>query len=483
MIKFGTDGWRGIIGEDFTSANLRRVSRAVASYLIKKGGSRVIVGYDRRFLSDRFAELAATEFARAGLNVELSSTPVPTPCLSFAVKALNADAGVIITASHNPPIYNGLKFKEASGGPALPETTVLIEAELKAPVASRSGAVRGKNSIERADLLDPYLEQLRSLINYRQVGNQPLKILVNPMFGSASGVLPRLFKGSKIEIKEINSTYNPAFGGKNPEPIWENLKEMPGRLRQFKADLGIAFDGDGDRLALIDETGNYVSSQKVFALILYQLLHNRRISGEVAKTVSTTRLIDLICEKEKVKLHVTPVGFKYIALKMITDNVVIGGEESGGIGIKEHLPDRDAILAAALVIEMIATERKPLSGLLSRLYKELGHHYYGRQDIGLSFRWMRRIIEDLEGDPQLSLSSSDPMELTRLDGFKYRFSNGSWLLLRPSGTEPVLRIYAEAESAGKVQTLLKTGAEKCLFRVTRNKMRKIVRSGPSGAHG
>lgn len=457
MIKFGTDGWRGIIGDDFTAANVRRVSRAVASYLVKKGGRKAVIGYDRRFLSDRFAELTAKELAQSGLEVYLSSCPVPTPCLSFAVKEFKADGGLMITASHNPAIYNGLKFKEAFGGPALPETTALIEAELKSP-----SCPSGKGLVQRSELLGPYLERLRSLVDFEQVARRPLRILVNPMYGSAAGVLPRLFEGTQVHIREINSAYNPGFGGRSPEPTEENLKGMAAQIRRLHADLGIAFDGDGDRLALIDANGNYVSPQKVFALILCYLLDNGRVKGGVAKTVSTTGMINVLCQKGSLKVYETPVGFKHIAEKMLTDNVAIGGEESGGIGLKEHMPDRDAILAAMVIIEMMAANHKSLSGLVRRLRGELGSFHYARKDLALSPNDLEKMRDSLEKDYQLGVSRPEPLKVMRLDGFKYLFSDNSWLLLRPSGTEPVLRIYAEAESQKKLWSLLEIGDRRCL---------------------
>ncbi len=459
MPKFGTEGWRGIIGEDFTARNVCRVSRAVASYLAKSGNGKVVVGYDRRFLSERFAELSALELTRGGLEVILSSSSVPTPCLSFAVKQYQADGGVMVTASHNPPIYNGMKFKEAFGGPALPETTGIIEAEMK---NLRRRRQKGNGPVKRADLSGPYLERVWSLIDHGQLERRPLRIVVNPLHGSAAGILPKLFKGSRVQVREINGEYNPGFGGRSPDPTRENLVEMGARVRRLRADLGIAFDGDGDRLALIDEAGNYISPQKVFALIIHHLLANGKVDGAVAKTVSTTRMIDLLCQRGGVKLYETPVGFKHIAMKMLNNGVAIGGEESGGIGIKEHLPDRDGIMAALLIIEMVAANGKPVSALVSRLHRELGNFYYARQDLSLSPYDLRGIRNSLNEKIQLPLPGSKLLKVTRVDGLKYIFRDGSWLLLRPSGTEPVLRIYAEAPSRDKLQSLLAIGTSKCL---------------------
>jgi phosphomannomutase len=461
-LKLGTEGWRARIGGDFTLAHARTFARGLARWLHGRdqAAGGVVVGYDTRFLSDRAAEEVAAVLARAGIPARLCTHPVPTPVVSFAVRALGASAGLMITASHNPPEYNGIKVKGAHGGPLFgPELATLEEA-----LAHRSPPL--PVTARRPTPYDPdpaYLAHLRGLIDFSRFAGTGLRVVVDPLHGAARHYLRRLLIPAGIAVREIRATPDPRFGGVNPEPIAANLAALSRAVRSFRADLGLATDGDGDRLGVVDRTGRFQSPQVIYALLLDYLARERNLRGGVVKTVSTTGMIDRLADQYGLPLYQTPVGFKHISRLFVDGTAVIGGEESGGVGVSPHLPERDGIFAGLLLLEALATRGKTLPQLLADLEQVTGPHAYARRDVHLPAGQARTVFRELarlaaapsEAPPAVAGHSVSGVET--LDGVKLRLDDGGWLLLRSSGTEPVLRIYAESASPPEVQRLLEAG--------------------------
>ncbi len=445
MIKFGTDGWRGVIGDDFTFENLRTVAQALADFLKQEAAKNVAVGFDRRFMSDLFALEAARVLAANGLTVLLAEKPVTTPAISFAVKNLVLDAGVMITASHNPYMYNGLKIKGKFGGSATPEITSAVENLCgRNPVKIVSA---GYASIKpfNPDLV--YLEKIGSLVDLEKIGNSGLKIVFDPMFGSGSGYLHSLFSAyPDFGITEINGEVNPSFGGINPEPIDQNLNGLKTRIRAEKADLGIAVDGDGDRIGAVDGNGNFVNAHQIFSLLLKHLVDNRHWSGAVVKTISTTSMLEKLCAKYGLALYETPIGFKYICELFQKEDILIGGEESGGLGFKNHIPERDGLLSALFLLEYLACTGKSLSSLLAELIAEVGEHLYRRIDLRFSPEQSSKLLAKLGPLPARTYAGYPVTGINQTDGFKLFLGGNGWILFRLSGTEPLLRVYAESST-------------------------------------
>ena len=464
-IQFGTDGWRGIIADDFTFENVRNVSQAIADYILSKQPkeSSVVVGYDTRFLSDRFAQQVASVLAANGVFVYLAKEVSPTPAISYAIKSKNASGGVMVTASHNPPCFNGLKFKGEYAGPASEEITNRIESHLFRNL--KEGKQPPKIDFEEAQkqglvkLFDPktdYLKHLTKLIDPDVMRKRPMKIVIDPMYGAAIGYMRSILEEAGQTVIEIRSRRDQFFGGINPEPIEQNLQALSEAVIESNADIGLATDGDGDRIGAVDSRGNFVNPHQIFALLLCHLVENRKWHGAVAKTLSATCMIDILCQKFGLPLYVTPIGFKHICLLMLKDDILIGGEESGGIGIKGHLPERDGILAGLLIVELLATKGKSLEQLLADLRAQIGSFYYERRDIQVSpdeiSHWVPPSVS-----PSSRINGALVKAIDRRDGVKYLLDNGSWLMIRASGTEPVIRIYAEAQGKKIVERLLREG--------------------------
>jgi phosphomannomutase len=460
QIKFGTDGWRGVIARDFTFDNLSLVTQATMDYLNRAGlGDKpLVIGYDRRFLSRDFARRVAEIAAGNGIRVFLTEGYAPTPAVSWAVHDMGAGAGVMITASHNPPEYNGFKVKESYGGSARPSTTKVLE-EIVAYNAANDRRVVGlefeeatrKGLIQLFDPCESYFHQINRYVDLGLIARAGIPAVVDPMYGAGSGYLPRLLSG----VDEIHGNENPAFGGIPPEPIGENLQELCALLKGGKYKVGLALDGDADRIGAVDETGQFFSSHCIFTVILRHLIEHKGLRGGVVKTVSTTRMIDLLAEKYGLPLFETPIGFKHICELMLEKDILMGGEESGGLGVKGHIPERDGILLGLLLLEAMAVSGKGLRQLLEETMDEIGHFFYRRID--------RRIEDDAKAELIARLNAHPPQEIDGRrvvttnfsDGFKFIFENGDWLLIRPSGTEPVLRLYSEAAAADQVDRLLR----------------------------
>jgi phosphomannomutase len=476
-IHFGTDGWRAVISDTFTFNNLRMLTQAIADAVASEtwdksgnGGTvpdpkKFVVGFDTRFLSDRYAGDVARVLAANGYTVYLSQSDAPTPAISFAVKNLNAIAGVMITASHNAPRYNGLKLKAAYGGSALPEQCHRVEVYLndneeraRGPNLMDFDLARQKDLIQRFNPLPAYFEHLRTLINSDLIAENPPCFVVDSMYGSGRGVIKAFLQGTGCEITEIRSEMNPGFGGVHPEPIAKNLGALAGAIGAAMGNFGVTTDGDADRIGAMDERGNFVDPHKIMALALRYLVETRKWSGAVVRTVSTSRMVDRLCKRYGLKLYETPVGFSHIADYMMTDDILIGGEESGGISFKGHIPEGDGPLMGLLLVEIIAVAKKPLSALVDDLLSEVGPAFYERTDLRLHHPVAKaEMTELLVKKAPAEIGGQKVVDISNIDGVKYIMSDDSWLLIRPSGTEPVLRVYAEGRNMEMVKALLGYG--------------------------
>jgi alpha-D-glucose phosphate-specific phosphoglucomutase len=466
MIIFGTDGWRGVIARDFTFANLGLVAQSVAVYVKKKDKEKpsVVVGYDTRFLSREFAEETARILASKGIIVHLTDGLSSTPLVSYHTKQKKATLGVVITASHNPPMYNGFKMKGNYGGPATPEIISAVERELRIIEAKNNTkpitlALKSYDDYKKAKLIrpfdskQPYIEYLKKKINLEAINKAGLRILFDPMHGAGFGMLGVLLNN----VTEIHGEYNPSFGEvDHPEPIGECLGPAIERMKSGKYDVCIATDGDADRVGAIDEDGNFVDSHRIFMLLLKYLYEDKKKRGAVVKTVSLTSMVNAYCAKKNITLHETPVGFKYTAKLMTETSVIVGGEESGGLGTSLHIPERDGIFNGLLLMEMMAVRKKSLKQLCDELDEEFGTHRYRRRDVHVSEQQKKTIMKACAKLPK-KLGEFAVAETITKDGFKFITSDGSWLLIRASGTEPLIRFYAESSSIEKVNQLLDAG--------------------------
>lgn len=466
-IKFGTDGWRGIIAEDFTFDNVRACAQGVANYLLDHGiGSQgLLVGYDTRFASEDFAAAVAEVVAANGIRVFLNPKPTPTPVISYAIVAKGAAGGVIITASHNPAIWNGFKYKPEYGGSASPEVVAELESHIQQILSGgeikrlllADGLEQGL--IEYYDPRPIYLSHIAELVDLGRIRQAGLKIAVDSMYGTGAGYFKELLSGDTTEVIEINAERNPLFPGIQPEPIAQNLPRLSAMVREVKADVGLATDGDADRIGPLDENGTFITPLQVFALLALYFLETRGERGALVKTITSTDMVYRLGDLFSVPVYETAVGFKYVGPLMIAENALIGGEESGGFGFRGHIPERDGILSGLYLLDLMVGMNKKPSELIEYLYDKVGPHYYERTDFHFPPEKREAIIQRLD---QLKPGQIDNSEVTNIDtsdGFRFRLSDGSWLLIRLSGTEPLLRIYAESDSIAHVERLLEAGRE------------------------
>lgn len=449
-IKFGTDGWRGIIAKDYTFKNLRIVSQAVADYLGL--GRKVAVGYDTRFMSDRFAEIAAEVLKNNGIEVLLSDRAIPTPSLSLAVKSRRLDLGIMITASHNPAEYNGFKIKVPSGGAADLKVTADVESRLGKTPAKEGSSI--STQIKKEDFISDYIKFIRSYIDLKKIKNKRFKILVDAMHGSGDSFIAQILKGTDIKVEFIRNNVNPSFGGSRPEPIEENLEGLKIRLKKERFDLGIVLDGDADRIAAVAPGGIFIHPQKILGLLALHLAQDRRMSGGIVKTIAGTTMIDNIAGFLKEKLYETPVGFKYISNLMETEDILCGGEEAGGMGVKGYIPERDGTMAGLLLLEMMVYRNKNILKILQETENQFGRYYYLRQDLHLAKR-----IEPKKEDFPKELLNEKIVQVKDYDGIKLICEDESWLMFRASGTEPIMRIYAEAKALNRAKKLIEFGKD------------------------
>ncbi len=469
QIKFGTDGWRAVIAEDFTFANVARVAQATADYWaaeIKNPKSpihgrprKVVIGYDRRFFSDRFAQTAAEVFAGNDFAVVLTPGPVPTPSVSFAVKQLAAVGGVMITASHNPPGFNGFKLKSHYGGSSDSATCQSVEALLdRNPVQSRplAGSMKA-GRVKMVDVRGAHFAALKKLVDYKLIAKSRLRFAHDALFGVGAGCFEQLLRGTTCQVTTLNGVHDAFFGGINPEPIEKNYAPSQAFLARHPHDLCLVTDGDADRVGGMDGHGRYLSTHQLICLLLHHLVANRRGRGRVVKALTTTSMVDKMCAAYDLPLVETGVGFKYICTEMLKGGVLLGAEESGGIGFRGHIPERDGIAAGLMLLELLATEKKSITRLLAGLEKQFGPHCYGRIDTHFPLEKRAALMEFLQKHPPAKLLRSPLAGMKTFDGVKYVASDSSWLMLRGSGTEPILRIYAEAKTKAAVNQLLKLG--------------------------
>jgi len=456
-IKFGTDGWRAVIGDDFTFANVRRVAAAITEYVREEGETArgLVIGYDTRFLSPDCARLSAEVAAGAGIPVVVAAQPTPTPAVSYAVVSRRTAGAIMVTASHNPYQWNGLKFKASYGGSAAPEIIRAIEKRLRRLDRSTGRARKVRPAaIETADLITPYLERLKSLVRLDRVRASGRRFVIDPMYGAGRGCLAKLFAEAGISYREIHGEHNPLFPGLSPEPIEPHVGGLRQAVLESGFDAGLATDGDADRLGAIDGDGSFIDSHQIFSILLKHLAEDLKLSGEVVKTFSTTQLVDKLARKYGFPLHITPIGFKYICELMLKRQVLIGGEESGGIGVQGHLPERDGILNSLLLAEVMADKNCTLGELVEDLRREFGPHYYGRVDLEIPREAVERVFSHLRHRRSKQIAGLEVTGVDELDGFKTFFGDSAWLLVRGSGTENLLRLYAEAPSREQVKALL-----------------------------
>ena len=457
QIRFGTDGWRGIIGDTFTFENVRRVAAAIARYVCQEGHPErgLVVGYDARFLSPEAAQVAARHVAAEGIPVFLADRATPTPAVSYAVVARKAAGALMVTASHNPYIWNGIKLKAPYGGSASPEimkrveTYVPVEDPGKAPTSASISA-----EIETADMVTPYLDRVSTLVSLDRIRQSGRKFVIDPMYGAARGCLARLFDEAGISFSEIHGEHNPLFPGINPEPIDPHMADLSKAVVAIGADAGFATDGDADRIGAVDAQGNTVDSHKIFSILLRHLVAERGQRGEVVKTVSTTHMIDKIAAKYGLPLHVTPIGFKYVCDLMLARDILIGGEESGGIAARGHLPERDGVLNSLYLADIIAQRGKDLGELVQELQEEFGPHCYRRVDLEVDKADAQRVVEQARQGRLNAVADFKVLSIDDRDGVKMVLGDSMWVLVRASGTENVLRLYAEAPSREQVTEFL-----------------------------
>lgn len=462
QIKFGTDGWRAIIAEDYTYENVRRVAEGTVAYMRINGMKKAVIGYDCRFEGEAFAHLVAGVFVTGGIQVILNESGfVSTPMVSFAVPALNADLGVVITASHNPPAYNGYKLKSNSGGPSIPSEIDAIEqlipSETSMPVTTIE-EMKNNLQLEFVDLEKLYLNKVRESFDIEAIHESGLSIAYDAMYGAGQNAIRKLFPKAEL----LHCEFNPSFHGQAPEPIDRNLQELANLIRKNpgKYDVGLANDGDADRIGMYDENGDFVDSHHLLLLALDYLHTYKKIKGTVITTFSVTDKVRLLAEKYGLEVEVTKIGFKYIAERMQEVDIIVAGEESGGIAVAGHIPERDGIWIGLVIFEYMARTGKSLTQLIEDIYKKVGSFTCDRDDLHITERRKKTILHLLNSESIQSFGSYHVVREENMDGYKYILENGDWIMIRPSGTEPVLRVYAQAENKVNVKQLLNAAHDK-----------------------
>jgi alpha-D-glucose phosphate-specific phosphoglucomutase len=473
-IQFGTDGWRAVISDEFTFANVRRVAQAISEVLRSKCSPLedgecaepplTVVGFDTRFLSDRYAIAVSEVLAANGLRVALAKADAPTPVISYAIPQLGAVGGVMITASHNPPRYNGIKLKAAYGGSAANEDTREVERRLRAsleggrePQCVEIEAALARGLVYRFDPFPAYCQHVKRLVNLDVIGRARARVVVDAMYGSGRGYLRDLLAEAGAEVLEIRGEMNPGFNGIHPEPIAKHLKPLADKVLEGKYDLGLALDGDADRTGVIGPSGRFIDPHCIMTLVLRYLVEHRGMRGAVVKTVSTTQMLNRLAGEYGLPVHETPVGFNYIGDLMLNDDVLIGGEESGGISIKGHIPEGDGVLMGMLMAEIVSCYGKSPEQLLAEIMGRIGVYEYARNDFHVRPFEKPALVTWLVESAPKELAGVPLVSINTRDGVKYLLADDSWLLIRPSGTEPVLRVYAEAHRHDRVEALLAEG--------------------------
>ncbi|MEZ4728939.1 MAG: phosphoglucomutase/phosphomannomutase family protein [Caldilineaceae bacterium] len=482
-VTFGTDGWRAVISEEFTFDKVRQVAQAIADKSLADAAGKahrngtvapvtasavtMVVGFDTRFLSDRYAIAVAEVLAANGIQVWLARGDAPTPMISYAIVDKQAQGGVMITASHNPPRYNGIKLKAAYGGSASPADCAEVEQRIVTNVATGRTPKRlaveeglAQGAIQRFNPLPAYEQHLRTLVNFATIQEATISVVVDAMYGAGRIYLRRLLEDAGCRVTELRGEMNPGFNGIHPEPIARHLQPLLLEMTSGRYQVGLATDGDGDRIGAVDPTGRFIDPHCIMALLVEYLVRDRGLQGSIVKTVSTTQMLNRLAERYGLPIHETPVGFNHICDHILGESVLIGGEESGGISIQGHIPEGDGLLMGLLLVEMIAKRGKPLGLLVDELMAtpDVGPFHYARLDQTVRPFEKKRLVAGLMNTLPSTLAGQPLLRVSDFDGVKYLLADSSWLLIRPSGTEPVLRIYAESRSADQVQSLLQQGA-------------------------
>jgi alpha-D-glucose phosphate-specific phosphoglucomutase len=464
QIKFGTSGWRAVMAEEFTFANVRRAVSGIARYVVsqKPTGAKVIVGRDPRFLGEAFCAMAAEILSAHGVTPLVIAEAAPTPAISYAVTQAKADGAINFTASHNPPEYNGIKFSTPDGAPALPEATKRIEAEIVATdAAGQSTSVANPPQAQPLDPRRMYLSRLREIVDLDAIRKAGVRVVFDPLWGAARGYSDALLREGGIAVETVHDYRDVLFGGHAPEPDDHLLEDMRKKMRETKAHIGIATDGDADRFGIVDEDGTFFQPNYIIALLFDYLVDSRGWKNGVGKSVATTNLINALAKHHKVELHETPVGFKYIGELIKEDKICIGGEESAGLSIRHHVPEKDGVLAGLLCCEMVARRGKSLGAQLQELFVKVGSFYPQRENFRLTQEVKAKFTEKLRSEPQ-EFFGRKVGEVVRKDGLKLVFQDGSWICYRLSGTEPVVRVYSEAANAAELARL-STAAKQWIF--------------------
>lgn len=453
QIKFGTSGWRAIIADEFTVDNVRRAVMGIARYVVsrKAKGARVIVGRDPRYMGERFVQIAADTLAASGIQPLVIQEPAPTPAIAYEVIRLNADGAINFTASHNPPEYSGIKFSTPDGAPALPEVTKAIESLV--PVeANGAGASSALPQAENIDPRPAYLTRLKEIIDLPRIRQSGLKVVFDPLYGAARHYSDDLLREAGVDVQTLHDSRDVLFGGHAPEPDGELLNETRARMKATGARIGIATDGDADRFGIVDEDGTFIQPNYVVGLLFDYLVETRGWKNGVGKSVVTTNMVNALADHHKVELHETPVGFKYIGELIKQDRIAIGGEESAGLSIRYHVPEKDGVLAGLLCCEAVAARKKSLKQQIGDIFNKVGSFYPQRENFRLTAEVKQKFTEKLTADPA-EIAGRKVKQVVRTDGMKLIFDDGSWACYRMSGTEPVVRIYSEARIESDLEKL------------------------------
>ncbi|MEE8124251.1 MAG: phosphoglucomutase/phosphomannomutase family protein [Nitrospirales bacterium] len=465
-IKFGTSGWRAIVAEDFTVQNIRIVCQGIAQYLRQQkiGQKGILIGYDARFLGEHFAKVAAEVMAGHGIPCLICDRDTPTPTISYHVIHHNLAGGINISASHNPPEWNGIKFTPDWGGPALPETTKAIELRILPLLHGEHikwapwEQAKNEGMVRHFDPQPDYLKALEQHVDRDRIRNGRIRVVFDPLFGTARNYLDEFLRQAGVKMAVLHHWRDPYFGGLRPEPTEENLQELKETVRREGAHLGLATDGDGDRFGIVDADGTFIQANYILALLLDYLIHSRQWTGGVGRSVATTHLIDAVAAHHGLTVHETPVGFKFIGELLAKREIVFGGEESAGMSIKGHVPEKDGILAGALVAEMVAFTGKTIQDSLKNLFQRVGPVSTTRKDLTIT-QLMREQIKQVIDHPPTSFAGAEVTQVNKLDGCKLLLSDGGWFLLRPSGTEPIVRCYGEAKTPDRLKEIMQAGKD------------------------
>ncbi len=450
-INFGTSGWRAIIADDFTFENVRLVTEAICGCLTT--GEKLIIGHDSRFMGEKFAAIAADIATKRGFQVLLCNGPTPTPTISHAIRSNKAAGGMNFTASHNPPEYQGIKFSTADGAPALPEVTEKIEKRITDQVNT---ADQPGGSVTDYDARPTYLDDLKTKIRFDVIAAAKGRYAYDPLWGTGRGYLDKCLRDHGLEVETLHDWRDVTFGGRSPEPGEDHLDELRAAVTDGNLTLGVATDGDGDRFGVIDANGEFITPNQLVALLTDYLAESRGWTNGVARSVATSHLVDRVAKERNIEIFVTPVGFKFIGELINKDQIILGGEESAGLSIRGHYPEKDGILACLLAAEAVAARQTSLTGQLNEIYKRVGKLESGRIGVRLTPEVTAKLKEKLEQEPN-EIGGRRIENIDRMDGVKFLFENNAWMLLRPSGTEPLVRIYAESESAADLEVLLEQG--------------------------